>query len=195
MLHPRENRKLLRRPVRTNLPWYLPYLPILLATRPGNNLDSAATTEPYLFANATFLATWQLAPGTTSPRRCRQQLGPEGTLFRQCLSLAYRFNGALSSRAGKPASCANTMEIREKRAPHRAQHRWSIKSKLLEDGGSLHTHDDSYDGTFRFANQSCHGRTTVFIPGRSSHVAGLVSADHSIQVEQIVVLPGYLQVH
>jgi len=39
------------------------------------------------------------------------------------------------------------------------------------------------------------GAQTVFIPGRSSHDTDLVSADHSIQVEQIVVLPGYLQVH
>ncbi len=56
------------------------------------------------------------------------------------------------------------------------------RASYSEDGGSLHAHDDSCDGTLRFANQSCHGRTTVFIPGRSSHVAGLVSADHSIQV-------------
>ncbi len=34
------------------------------------------------------------------------------------------------------------------------------------------------------------GAQTVFIPGRSSHVTGLVRADHGIQVAQIVVLPG-----
>jgi len=40
-----------------------PIFPHLLATRPGNNLDSAATPTPYLVRNATFSATWRLAPG------------------------------------------------------------------------------------------------------------------------------------